>query len=325
MDDDDMCLSPGSETRRRKSKWQALRASIKGTSLMKRLSSKRKERKLRSNSTSRGNITDTTSTTGSSTSFSPNPSIMSTPSSIEDNNTTKNSTPTLTIKNIRLHNLRTATAATSTTSSLNPSTNSSPLLTTSASVSSTSSLSSRLGSISSPHHHHATTNLNYSPRSPFSPPQSISNNRSPFSTQKPRSPFSPARATNLKPGQIYINQRREGCSYDSYIAKCMLTVSLLVLVMWGKALAILFTSIWFYVVRPARRRPEYNNYYNQLIEYNQFRRKIIVKHQGSFQRSQSYYLLSSSSSPSSMSSHHLSSPAFHSMRGNSSTGKFSIS
>ncbi|XLR41653.1 hypothetical protein HN51_019842 [Arachis hypogaea] len=318
LDDDDMLLSPGGETRRRKSKWQALRKAIKETSLVRTLSNKRKERKerkLRSNSSSSSmssmsslsnmSSNDNSSSISSiSTSSSSSPSLNSF-SPIQDNNNSKVLTPTLTIKNMRLHNLRTTSLPS------NPSNNSSPLLTTSASISSTSSFSSRLGSIFSPHHH--TT----SPKSPFSP-QSVSN-RTPFSPQNhPRTP---------KQGQIYINYKREGCSYDAYTATYMLLVSLLFLVMWGKTLAIFYTSIWFYVVRPARRRPEINNCqygrnksgdYNQLIGLMQYRRKMLK--QGSLIQRSDTNLLSMSSSCSMPT--HLSS-TFNSMRRNSFSGKIS--
>ncbi|KAL4293413.1 hypothetical protein HN51_043942 [Arachis hypogaea] len=330
LDDDDMLLSPGGETRRRKSKWQALRKAIKETSLVRTLSNKRKERKerkLRSNSSSSSmsSLSNMSSNDNSSSSSSISTSSSSSPSlnsfsPIQDNNNSKVLTPTLTIKNMRLHNLRTTSLPS------NPSNNSSPLLTTSASISSTSSFSSRLGSIFSPHH--ATTTHSSSPKSPFSP-QSVSN-RTPFSPQNinaPRTPFSQNHPRTPKQGQIYINYKRECCSYDAYTATYMLLVSLLFLVMWGKTLAIFYTSIWFYVVRPARRRPENNNCqygrnksgdYNQLIGLMQYRRKMLK--QGSLVQRSDTNLLSMSSSCSMPT--HLSS-TFNSMRRNSFSGKIS--
>lgn len=125
---------------------------------------------------------------------------------------------------------------------------------------------------------------------------------SPRETHSPRSPLPLNNRTHgvAKHKQTYIDHRREGCYYcGTYKATCMLLISLLFLVTWGKCLAILYTSLWFYMVRPARRRLcDYKEYGPQSALINEFdsvqyKRKIIME--GLVERSHSNVSLASSS------------------------------
>lgn len=50
-------------------------------------------------------------------------------------------------------------------------------------------------------------------------------------------------------------RRREEEYYSSNTSMCMFLISLLVLIMWGKFFATLYTSIWLYLMPPRRIRP----------------------------------------------------------------------
>ncbi|KAJ1383780.1 putative transmembrane protein [Sesbania bispinosa] len=68
-------------------------------------------------------------------------------------------------------------------------------------------------------------------------------------------PSIPLNGTKQKQcGGVEDYLKRKG-NYGSNTALFMLLISLLILIMWGKFSAILFTSIWFYLVPPSRRRP----------------------------------------------------------------------
>ncbi|CAL0326592.1 unnamed protein product [Lupinus luteus] len=63
-------------------------------------------------------------------------------------------------------------------------------------------------------------------------------------------------------GMRVSNQKQHGVEdkkwkscYGSYTSMCMFFISLLVLIMWGKFFAILYTTIWFYVMPPRPTTP----------------------------------------------------------------------
>ncbi|XP_019442364.1 PREDICTED: uncharacterized protein LOC109347091 [Lupinus angustifolius] len=61
------------------------------------------------------------------------------------------------------------------------------------------------------------------------------------------------KVTNQK--QNGVQDKRWKSCYGSYISMCMFFISLLVLIMWGKIFATLYTIIWFYVMPPGPTRP----------------------------------------------------------------------
>ncbi|KAK7324616.1 hypothetical protein VNO77_28327 [Canavalia gladiata] len=90
--------------------------------------------------------------------------------------------------------------------------------------------------------------------------------------------YSPSRS--LCGMQCGVKETKKGHYYGSKIPLSMLLIiSLLVLVIWGKFLAILFTSIWFYLVRPRQGRPFNKNPFSEDIQFDsvQYKRKIIME------------------------------------------------
>lgn len=100
------------------------------------------------------------------------------------------------------------------------------------------------------------------------------------------------------------DRRGKGNHSGSNMALCMLLISLLVLILWGKFVAILCTSIWFYLMPPIGRRRPCNNYEeggseSEFDEFDsvQYKKKIVME--GLLERSHSRVSLASSSTPSS--------------------------
>lgn len=108
----------------------------------------------------------------------------------------------------------------------------------------------------------------------------------------------------MKQKQCDFEDKRKGHCCVSNMVLCMFLVSLLVLILWGKFVAILCTSILFYLVRPSRRWPsscnnegvlcgESNN--NNEFDSVQYKKKVIME--GLLDRSHSRVPLGSSSMP----------------------------
>lgn len=60
----------------------------------------------------------------------------------------------------------------------------------------------------------------------------------------------------MKQKQCGVEDKKKGQKYGSNIAlSCMLSITLLILILWGKILTILFTSMCLYLVPFGSRRP----------------------------------------------------------------------
>ncbi|KAE9585233.1 hypothetical protein Lalb_Chr25g0286821 [Lupinus albus] len=110
----------------------------------------------------------------------------------------------------------------------------------------------------STHQTNSTLSSSYGGSSTFTSSPSLTSSSSSRSDQTSGSLDSSnengTKVTNQKQYCVEDNKRWKAC-YGSYISMCMFFISLLILIMWGKFFATLYTTTWFYVMPPRPTRP----------------------------------------------------------------------
>ncbi|KAJ6301451.1 hypothetical protein OIU77_015702 [Salix suchowensis] len=103
------------------------------------------------------------------------------------------------------------------------------------------------------------------------------------------SPLFRSNSSEFKPKQD--NKQGNGKGFTSTIGLCLVLISLMVLVLWGKVCAILCTSTWLFLVprcSKARNNSSQNIFYDEGIDSKEYKKKIIME--GLLERNRNHVL-----------------------------------